>query len=115
MSKECIFCKIAKHEMEAMIVMETDELLAFRDITPQAPVHVLVIPKEHYSSTNELSPGNAELVGKLILAGVEVARKEKIADRGYRLLLNCGPEGGQAVSHIHLHVLGGRQMKWPPG
>jgi histidine triad (HIT) family protein len=115
MSDQCIFCKIAKHELNAMIVMETDDIIAFRDITPQAPVHVLVIPKKHVYSSNNLQTEDAELTGKLLLACVEVARREHIANRGYRLVINCGQEAGQSVGHLHVHVLGGREMKWPPG
>ncbi len=112
---DCIFCKIGAHEIQAIVVYEDADFLAFRDINPQAPVHILIIPKKHYGSTNELEAADSGLLGRLVLAGKQIARQEKIADRGYRLVLNCGPDGGQTVSHVHLHLLGGRQMRWPPG
>ena len=112
---DCIFCKIGAREIQAMVVYEDPEILAFRDINPQAPVHVLVIPKKHYASPNDFEPGDAGLVGRLVVAAQQIARQEKIADRGYRTVLNCGQDGGQSVAHVHLHLLGGRQLGWPPG
>jgi histidine triad (HIT) family protein len=111
---DCLFCKMATGEIKPDVVAETDDVLAFRDINPQAPVHVLVIPKQHIATINDLSDEHAELVGRLYLMAKRVAQQEGIAD-GYRTLMNCGERGGQAVFHIHLHVLGGRQMTWPPG
>jgi histidine triad (HIT) family protein len=98
-----------------MAVYEDADLLGFRDINPQAPVHILVIPKKHYKSLNELTEADTSLMGRLVLAGRQIAAQEKLADCGYRMLFNCGEDGGQSVAHIHMHVLGGRQLKWPPG
>jgi histidine triad (HIT) family protein len=110
-----LFLKIIKREIPAEIVYETDEILAFRDINPQAPVHILIIPKEPIATLNELEPGHAGLVGKLVLAATDIAREEGLSDDGYRVVINCNKGGGQMVFHIHLHLLGGRQMTWPPG
>ncbi|MEE8496080.1 MAG: histidine triad nucleotide-binding protein [Xanthomonadales bacterium] len=110
-----LFLKIINREIPAEIVYETDEVLAFRDINPQAPVHVLIIPKERIATINDLAPEHAELVGKLILTAAEIAREEGLSEDGYRLVMNCNKAGGQMVFHIHLHLLGGRQMTWPPG
>jgi histidine triad (HIT) family protein len=112
---DCIFCKMAQGEIQPDVVYEDDEVLAFRDVNPQAPTHFLVIPRQHIATTNDLEAGDAELVGKLYLAARQVAVDEGIAERGYRMVMNCNPEAGQSVYHIHLHVLGGRPMKWPPG
>lgn len=112
---DTLFEKIVAREIPADIVYEDDELLAFRDIQPQAPVHVLVIPKQRIPTLNDLEGGHAELVGKMILAAAKIAKAEGIAEDGYRLNLNCNEQGGQSVYHIHLHLLGGRQMQWPPG
>ncbi|MGD2128087.1 MAG: histidine triad nucleotide-binding protein [Lysobacterales bacterium] len=110
-----LFLKIINREIPADIVYETDELLAFRDINPQAPVHILIIPKEHIPTMNDLDAGHAEMVGKLMLAAKALAEQEGIAEDGYRVVMNCNQAGGQAVYHIHLHLIGGRQMQWPPG
>jgi histidine triad (HIT) family protein len=110
-----LFLKIINREIPAEIVYETDEVLAFRDINPQAPVHVLIIPKVKIPTINDLEPEHAELVGKLILTAAEIAREQGLAEDGYRVVMNCNEAGGQAVYHIHLHLLGGRQMTWPPG
>lgn len=110
-----LFLKIIDRKIPADIVYETEELLAFRDITPQAPTHILIIPKEHIPTVNDLEASHAELVGKMFLAAAELAREEGFSNDGYRLVMNCGQQGGQAVYHIHLHLLGGRQMDWPPG
>jgi histidine triad (HIT) family protein len=112
---EDLFEKIVAREIPADIVWENDELLAFRDIEPQAPVHVLIIPKRKIRTLNDLEPDDAGLVGRMVLAAADIAKSEGIADDGYRLNLNCNAAGGQSVWHIHLHLLGGRQMKWPPG
>jgi len=98
-----------------MVVYEDAEILAFRDINPQAPVHILIIPKKHYTSSNDFVENDTLLLGQLMLAGKTIAKQEKLADRGYRLVMNCGIDGGQSVSHVHLHLLGGRQLGWPPG
>ena len=110
-SCEKLFLKIINREIPADIVYETDELLAFRDIAPKAPTHILVIPKTHIRTANDLTPEHAELVGKMVLAAGELARQEGIAEDGYRLVMNCNQAGGQVVFHIHLHLLGGRQMR----
>lgn len=112
---DCIFCKIGKREIQAMVVHDDAEILAFRDINPQAPVHILIIPKKHYGSLNEMEATDGGLLGRMILAARQIANQEKIASRGYRLIINCGEDGGQSVAHLHLHLLGGRAMTWPPG
>lgn len=113
--KECLFCKIVDKEIPAEIVFKSNKLLAFKDIDPQAPVHILIIPKEHITTTNDLSNKHNELIGDIILTAKRLASEYDIAEDGYRMVLNCNEKGGQAVYHIHLHLLGGRQMKWPPG
>lgn len=110
-----LFLKIINREIPAEIIYETDDILAFRDINPQAPVHVLIIPKEHIPTMNDLEPQHAEVVGKMFMVAAELAALEGISDDGYRVVMNCNEAGGQAVYHIHLHLLGGRQMVWPPG
>ena len=112
---DCLFCKMVAGEIKPDTVYEDDEVLAFRDINPQAPTHVLVIPKIHISTPNDLRPEHAALVGKLYLAAQKIAAADGIAARGYRTVMNCNLEAGQSVFHIHLHVLGGRPMRWPPG
>ena len=112
---DCLFCKMVSGEITPDTVYEDDDVLAFRDISPQAPTHVLVIPKQHVSTLNHLDSANAELIGKMMLAAVEVAEKEGFAEQGYRTVMNCNADGGQTVFHIHLHLLGGRVMGWPPG
>ena len=113
--EETLFTKIIKREIPADIVYETEDILAFRDINPQAPFHVLIIPKEPIRTINDVEDGHAELIGKLFLAAADLAKREGIAEEGYRVVMNCNRAGGQAVYHIHLHLLGGRQMTWPPG
>ena len=110
-----LFLKIIEREIPADIVFEDDEILAFRDINAQAPVHVLVIPKRHIPTINDLDDGDAALVGRLVLAARKIAAEEGLSEDGYRLVFNCNEKGGQSVFHIHLHLLGGRQMNWPPG
>jgi histidine triad (HIT) family protein len=113
--KDCIFCKIGKKEVGAKIVHEDEDLLAFEDLHPQAPVHIVLIPKRHIATLDKVSPQEEALLGELIWAATAIARQKKIAESGYRLVLNCNPDGGQLIYHIHLHLLGGRQMHWPPG
>ncbi|MCX7805940.1 MAG: histidine triad nucleotide-binding protein [Planctomycetota bacterium] len=113
--EDCIFCRIGKREIESMVVYEDREVIAFRDINPQAPVHILVIPKKHVAGVNDLGTEDQTLAGRLILVAQKVARQEGIARNGYRLVINSGEDAGQAVHHLHLHLLGGRKMKWPPG
>ena len=111
----CIFCKIVKGDLPADRVYEDDNVLAFRDINPQAPLHVLIVPKEHISPINDLDESHAAIVGKLYLAAKQIAQQEAMAERGYRTVMNCNEEAGQSVFHLHLHVLAGRAMRWPPG
>ena len=112
---DCLFCKMVAGEIKPDTVYEDDDVLAFRDINPQAPTHVLVIPKRHISTINDLSDTDAELVGKLYLAAKQVGQIDNISDSGFRTVMNCNEGAGQSVFHIHLHVLGGRGMQWPPG
>jgi histidine triad (HIT) family protein len=107
---DCVFCKIAVGTIPADIILNDDDLVAFRDIEPQAPVHIVIIPKKHIPSVNALSATDAQLAGKLILAAQKAARAEGIAESGYRLSMNCGRDGTQVVPHIHLHLLGGRML-----
>ena len=119
MGVECLFCKIARKEIPSDIVHEDDDVIAFRDTSPQAPTHVLVILKKHIECVDDLSAGDDALMGKLLRTGTEIAKAEGLAggarERGYRLVFNNGPDSGYAVFHVHLHVLGGRKMTWPPG
>ena len=112
---DTIFGKIIRREIPADIVYEDEHVLAFRDLNPQAPVHVLFIPKTAVATLNDLQPDQAELAGRLILAAAAYAKKEGFAEAGYRTVFNCNQHGGQSVYHIHLHLLAGRQMMWPPG
>jgi histidine triad (HIT) family protein len=110
----CLFCKIVDGTVPVERVYEDEVSIAFRDINPQAPLHVLVVPKEHIASLAEAGTDHTALLGKLMAAAAEVARQQKLG-RGYRVVVNTGAEGGQTVDHLHLHVLGGRHMAWPPG
>jgi len=112
---ECLFCAIVAGEIPATTVLETDRILAFRDINPQAPTHVLVIPKEHYPTVAALAAADAELLGEMITAAHRVAADEGVSETGYRVVFNTGPRAGQTVFHVHGHVLGGRLLAWPPG
>ena len=111
----CIFCKIASGEIPSAVVYDDEHVVAFRDLNPHAPTHVLVVPRRHIPTLNDLAPADAELVGRMYLAAREVARQEGIAESGYRTVFNCNADAGQTVFHLHLHVLGGRSMVWPPG
>ena len=113
--EDCLFCKMVSGEIKPDVLYENDDVLAFRDINPQAPVHILIIPKRHVSTLNDLGEGDTEMIGKLFLAAKNVAAQEGIDEAGYRTLINCNEQGGQVVFHIHLHLLGGRRMGWPPG
>jgi len=115
MKEDCVFCKIAKKEIPAAIVYEDKDIIAFNDIKPQAPVHVIVIPKRHIDRVSDLSNENTGLAGKLIIASNSIAREKGIVDGGYRMTINCNRDAGQEVFHMHIHVLGGRKMGWPPG
>lgn len=111
----CLFCKMVEGEIPTDKVYEDDGLLAFRDINPQAPTHILIIPKKHIATLNDASVEDQALLGKIMLKARELAAAEGLAEDGYRVALNCNSHGGQSVYHIHLHLLGGRQMAWPPG
>ncbi len=110
---DCLFCKMIKGDIKADIVFENERLLAFKDINPQAPIHLLVIPKQHISTLNDLN--DTYLGGEILAAAAKLAKEFGIAENGYRTLFNCNSDGGQAVYHLHLHLLGGRQLLWPPG
>ncbi|MBC8211827.1 MAG: histidine triad nucleotide-binding protein [Gammaproteobacteria bacterium] len=112
---DTIFSKIIKREIPADILYEDDDVLAFRDVSPKAPTHFLVIPKLAIPTINDIQPDQAALIGKLVLTAQQLAKQEGIAEQGYRLVMNCNEDGGQTVFHIHLHVLGGRGLRWPPG
>ncbi len=115
MSDDCVFCRISRGELPAKIVLEDEEALAFRDLNPQAPTHLLVIPRRHVESVDALEPSDQALAGHLLLLARKAAREEGLSEAGYRVVANIGSEGGQTVAHLHLHVLGGRPMSWPPG
>ena len=112
---DCLFCKILDGEIPCDKVYENDHVIAFRDVNPQAPTHVLVIPRKHISTINDLTADNKNIVGEMMLAAQAIAKQEGIEDDGYRLVMNCNEGAGQTVFHIHLHILGGRIMGWPPG
>ena len=112
---ECLFCAIVAGEIPATKVLETDLILAFRDINPQAPTHVLVVPKAHYPDVAALAAADAALLGEVIDAARQVAADEGVAEAGYRVVFNTGDQAGQTVHHVHGHVLGGRSLTWPPG
>lgn len=111
----CLFCKIVAREIPSDIVLETDQLIAFRDVHPMAPTHALIIPKKHLTSLHDAGAGDEALLGKLMLAAREVAETLGLGASGYRIVVNTGADGGQSVFHLHVHVLGGRPMAWPPG
>jgi len=112
---DCLFCRIIRREIPASIVYEDDRVLAFNDINPQAPTHVLLVPKRHISSLNDLTPGDDSLVGELNRRAAAIAEERGISAGGYRTVFNTNRDAGQTVFHIHLHLLGGRSMQWPPG
>ena len=112
---DCLFCKIAAKEVPATILFEDPEIIAFRDINPQAPSHLLVVPKQHIATIDDADTKDEQLLGHMVLVGKKLAAEEGISQDGYRLVFNVNAGGGQMVYHIHLHVLGGRQMVWPPG
>ncbi len=113
--ENCIFCKIIKGEIPSKKVYEDDKVLAFYDISPEAPTHFLVIPKEHIKSANEVNEKNCEIVAHIFVVINKIARELGIDKSGYRIVNNCGEDGGQTVGHMHFHVLGGRELQWPPG
>ncbi len=111
----CLFCKIISKKVPAKIIYEDEDVLAFEDINPQAPVHTLVIPKKHISTTLDINDEDRVLIGRLFQTAGKIAKEKGIAERGFRLVSNTNPEAGQTVYHIHIHLLGGRHMHWPPG
>lgn len=111
----CIFCKIIKGEIPCSKVYEDDKVLAFNDISPEAPVHVLVIPKEHIRSVNEINEKNSNIISHIFEVINKLVLELKVEETGYRVVTNCGKDGGQTVDHLHFHVLGGRSLQWPPG
>lgn len=115
MADDCLFCKMVAGEIKPDTLYEDDHVLAFRDINPQAPVHFLVVPKQHIATLNDLDEDHAELIGRMYLAAKKIANEQGIAEGGYRSLINCNSGAGQTVWHVHLHVLGGRTLTWPPG
>jgi histidine triad (HIT) family protein len=112
---DCLFCKIVAGEIPATVVMSTDAMVAFRDINPQAPTHVVVVPREHYPDAAALAAADPALAGEMLRTAAAVAEAENVADSGYRLVFNTGRGAGQSVFHVHCHVLGGRPITWPPG
>jgi histidine triad (HIT) family protein len=113
MAEPCVFCRIARGEIPAKMVVNNKEIVAFRDLNPQAPTHILVIPKKHVASLDDAT--EPDLLGRMLVLIAAIARQEGIAKTGYRVVTNTGAHGGQSVAHLHLHLLGGREMSWPPG
>lgn len=113
--ENCIFCKIVKDEIPSQKVYEDEKVLAFKDINPEAPIHVIIIPKKHIANLNELTEENSDIISHIFMKVKDIAQKLNLADAGYRVVTNCGADGGQTVGHIHFHLLGGRALKWPPG
>ena len=113
MATDCLFCRVIRKEIPAQIVAEDEHCIAFRDINPQAPTHVLIIPREHVASLNEA--GDAAMIGRLHLFAARIAKSEGLGERGYRTVINTNADAGQTVFHVHLHLLGGRRLGWPPG
>ncbi len=114
-SDKCIFCKIARKDIPAKIVYEDDQVLAFEDAKPQAPVHVLIIPHDHIEKVSDLKEKDALIAGKVIMAAKNIARSKGLDDSGYRIVMNCNRDAGQEVFHVHAHLMGGRKFNWPPG
>ena len=112
---DCLFCRIAAGEIAAELVFKNDAVVAFRDINPQAPTHILIIPRRHIATINDIGENDRELLGEMYLVAAELARQEGFAEDGYRVTMNCNEGAGQTVFHIHLHLLGGRRFGWPPG
>lgn len=112
---DCIFCKLASGEIATDAVYQDDKVFAFRDLQPAAPVHILIIPREHIDNLLDAAPEDEELLGHILFVAGEIARQEGVAETGFRLVINCNEDAGQSVSHLHLHLLGGRKLKWPPG
>jgi histidine triad (HIT) family protein len=114
-NKDCLFCRIVAGDINADIVLQNDSVLAFRDVNPQAPTHVLIVPRKHIATINDLRDDNAATVGAMFLAARDIAATEGISEAGFRVAMNCNKGAGQSVFHIHLHLLGGRKLDWPPG
>ena len=112
---DCLFCKIASQEIKSKLIYEDKDIVAFNDIAPQAPHHILIIPRKHIATINDIPAEDNFLIGHMMQTAKKIAAELKIHDAGYRVIMNCNKNGGQAVYHIHFHLLGGRQMKWPPG
>ncbi|HSE42504.1 MAG TPA: histidine triad nucleotide-binding protein [Acidobacteriota bacterium] len=113
--EDCVFCKITNHSIPSKIVFEDDKIVAFEDIMPQAPTHILIVPRQHISTLNEATEADRDLLGSVVLGAVNVAKDRQLSSSGYRLVWNTNRGAGQSVFHIHLHLLGGRAMAWPPG
>lgn len=113
--EDCIFCKIINKEIPASMVFEDEKMIAFNDINPQAPIHILLIPREHFASLNDIPEEKKNILSHLLLKARQIAQEKGIAEKGYRIVLNTEKDSGQEVFHIHLHLLGGRRMHWPPG
>jgi histidine triad (HIT) family protein len=113
--EECLFCKLARGELPADIVYQDSEVVAFNDINAQAPTHILLIPRPHIATLNDANPGDAEILGTLMLRAADIAKTQVFAEPGYRIVMNCNADAGQTVFHVHLHVLAGRRLDWPPG
>ncbi len=114
-ANDCLFCKIAQREIPSEIVYEDDRVVAFKDIAPQAPVHLLIIPRRHIATLADIRPEDAELIGHMHVVATQLAEQHRVAESGYRAVINCREDGQQSVFHLHLHLLGGRKMTWPPG
>lgn len=112
---DCLFCKIRDGEIPSETIYENDDILAFKDVNPHAPTHILIVPRKHISTINDLEDDDAEIMGKMMLAAQDISSFEGIAESGYRLVINCNAGAGQTVFHIHMHLMGGRNMTWPPG
>lgn len=112
---DCLFCKIQQGEISADIVFESDDVLAFRDVNPQAPVHILIIPRKHIATVNDLKQNHEQIMGRLFSVAKIIATQEGVDEEGYRMVVNCNEKAGQTVFHIHMHLLAGRAMSWPPG
>jgi len=112
---DCIFCKVAAHDVPARTVFENERLIAFHDLFPQAPTHILIIPKTHYTTLNDVPASDSALLGEMMSTATQIAKDIGVDESGYRVVMNCKKDGGQSVYHIHLHLLAGRQLGWPPG
>ena len=115
MSSDCLFCRIAAGEVPATVVHEDDLVVAIRDVAPRAPTHILLLPRRHIASVTELTDADAPVIGRIFAIAADIARRENIADNGYRLVANVGRWGGQTIEHLHIHLMGGRAFDWPPG